>query len=110
MSEKISGKRLSLLNLISNCESERGMRPKDMVKEIPLKKSTISYHLGRLEERDMVTSVVVGRSKFVDITEKAEELIENKPEEPVVASCGSCGENHSSFEDAKNCCTGENRG
>jgi len=103
----MSARKTQVLSIIADFDQdERGMRPLDLKKQMNLDKSTVTYHLNQLEKDKYITSVKVGRSKFLDITDKGLELLENDEiENPVKASCGNCGDSYASFEEAKNCCT-----
>jgi DNA-binding transcriptional ArsR family regulator len=110
MVNKIQGRKSQLLSIIEDYDEDfRGITATQLNKDVKLDKSTISYHLNNLENQKLVTSVKVGRKKFLDTTEKGSDLLEDKDiTDPIKASCGNCGSGHSSFEEAKKCCTEQN--
>jgi len=103
----INGRKSQLLSIIEDYDEDfRGITSKQLKNDLSVDKSTVSYHLKDLESRKLVTSVKVGRMKFLDTTEKGSEILEDQDiTDPIKASCGNCDTGYSSFEEAKKCCT-----
>jgi len=95
-----------ILQKINETEDRRGIKPIDLSDNIGLDNSTITYHLRKLENKSLVTSISVGRNKWYDLTEKGVQALEEGfNEEAVKIECGNCSEKHISIEKAKSCCT-----
>lgn len=95
-----------ILQKIQEKDDQRGITPTELTEEIRLDKSTISYHLRKLENDSLVTSISVGRNIWYDITEKGlEELREDNEDQGVKVECGNCNQKYTSIEKAKECCT-----
>jgi len=108
----VEGTRKRILSIVDNFdEDERGLTAGNLKQKMDLDKSTVSYHTGKLEEKLLLTSVKVGRKKFYSVSPKGKEALENDGiTEEIVAECGNCGQSHTSFEDAKECCMEEVKG
>jgi len=106
---EVQGRQSQLLSIIADYEEDRrGITAKQINEDVKVDKSTISYHINQLENQKLVTSVKVGRKKFLDVTEKGSEILKDQDiTDPIKASCGNCSTDYSSFEEAKKCCTKE---
>jgi len=104
LATELGNRRKQLLSLMDNCDEPRGITPTKLTEKCHLSKSAVAYHLRKLEERRLVTSVKVGRNKYFDITEHGIEAMQVECKDEIMASCGSCGTGYSSFEQAKKCC------
>jgi len=66
--------RLNMLAHMLRDTDERGTRPSDLVEDMGLDKSTVSYHLRELRQADIVESTKSGRRAYYQIREVAKPL------------------------------------
>lgn len=60
---------LQILSSILFATTNKGMRPMQLAKEFDLDKSTISYHLKNLKDREIIEDQKLGKSKYYKVKE-----------------------------------------